>query len=287
MLPTRRGLVAHPDRSERSCVLARAGMVCASVPAVAAAGVEMLRRGGNAVDAALATAAAMTVVEPMQNGLGGDAFALLWWAPERRLVGLNGSGRAPSGHTLEAFRERGMDRVGPEHGILSATVPGAVDAWHGLHERFGTLPFAELLEPAVRLAEEGFPVTEIVAHYWWGLARGGALRNEAARRDLAPGGHTPRAGEVFRLPNLARTLRAVAEGGRDAFYRGAPAKAIVAASEALGGGFTHEDLAGHRSTWVEPLAADYRGTRVAELPPNGQGLAALVGLQALARLDPE
>jgi gamma-glutamyltranspeptidase/glutathione hydrolase len=286
VLATRRGQSAHPDRSERSCVLARDGMVCTSVPAASAAGVEMLRRGGNAVDAALAAAAVMTVVEPMQNGLGGDAFALLWSARERRLVGLNGSGRAPAGHTLDAFRERGMTRVRPEDGILSATVPGAVHAWQTLRDRYGRLPLAELLAPAIRFAEQGFAVTELVAHYWWGLERGGALRNEAARRDLAPEGRTPRAGEWFRLPRLARTLRMVAEGGAEAFYRGAPAEAIVATSEALGGGFTREDLARHASTWVDPIACDYRGTTVAELPPNGQGLAALVGLKVLARLDP-
>ena len=268
-------------------MLARQGMVCTSVPAASAAGVEMLRRGGNAIDAALAAAAALTVVEPMQNGLGGDAFALLWSARERRLVGLNGSGRAPSGHSLEALRGRGLERIDPEHGILSATVPGVVHAWQTLRDRYGSLPLAELLAPAIRLAEQGFAVTELVAHYWWGLERSGALRNEAARRDLAPDGRTPRAGEWFRLPRLARTLRAVAEGGAEAFYRGEPAEAIVATSEALGGGFVREDLASHTSTWVEPLTAGYRDVEIAELPPNGQGLAALVGLAVLDRLDPE
>lgn len=286
MLPTLRARLDAPDRSERSCVLAPGGMVCASAPAASAAGVEMLRRGGNAADAAVAAAAVLAVVEPMQNGVGGDAFALLWSAREGRLVGLNGSGRAPAGHTLAAFRERGLERVTPAEGILAATVPGVVDAWESLRSRYGSLPLARLLEPAVRLAEEGFPVTELVAHYWWALAKAGALRNEAARRDYAPEQETPRAGARFRLPRLARTLRAVAEGGPGAFYRGEPARALVATSRALGGGFTEADLAEHTSTWVEPLTADYRGVTVAELPPNGQGLAALMGLNVLAELDP-
>ncbi len=285
VLPTKRALVDSPLRSERSCVLARRGMVCASVPAASAAGLSVMQRGGNAVDAAIATAAALCVVEPLSTGLGGDAFVLLWSGRERRLVGLNGSGRAPSAASLEAYRARGLEQV-PTRGILSATVPGAVHAWETLRARYGTLPLGDLLEPAIRLASDGFPVTEIVAHYWFALERSGVFQNDAARAAWAPGGRTPRAGEWFRAPALARTLAAIAAHGASAFYSGPLADAIVATSRELGGFFRHEDLAGHTSTWVEPLRSDYRGVTVAELPPNGQGIAALVALGILEQLDP-
>jgi gamma-glutamyltranspeptidase/glutathione hydrolase len=285
MLPSRRGSAVDPLRSERSCVLARGGMVCASVPMAAAAGVEMLRRGGNAVDAAVAAAAVLCVVEPMSTGLGGDAFALLWWADTGRLVGLNGSGRAPAAATLEAYRARGLETIAPQ-GILSATVPGAVHAWETLALRHGSMPLAELLAPAIRAAERGFPVTELVAHYWALLVRLGALRNRAAREAWAPAGTAPRAGSGFRAPGLARTLREIAEGGAAAFYQGPAARAIVAASREEGGLFEPEDLAAHASTWVDPISTTYRGVEVVELPPNGQGLAALVALNVLECFDP-
>jgi gamma-glutamyltranspeptidase/glutathione hydrolase len=169
---------------------------------------------------------------------------------------------------------------------LSATVPGAVHAWQTLSERYGVLPLGELLEPAIRLAEDGFPVTELVAHYWWGLERGGALRNDSARSCWAPGGRTPKAGEWFRAPELGRSLRLVAEDGAAGFYSGEIADAIIATSTELGGCFVHEDLEEHTSTWVEPIQTDYRGVTVAELPPNGQGLAALIGLNILETFDP-
>jgi gamma-glutamyltranspeptidase/glutathione hydrolase len=260
-------------------------MVCASVPSAAAAGVEMLRRGGNAVDAALAAAALLCVVEPMSTGPGGDVFTLLWSARERRLVGLNGSGRAPRAATPELYRARGLAEV-PSRGILAATVPGAVHAWECLSRRYGALPLGDVLEPAVRAAEDGFPVSELVAHYWWGLERSGALQNEAARALFAPGGETPGAGSWMRLPALGHTLRAVAKGGAAAFYAGEIADAIVATSRSEGGLFDHDDLASHESSWVEPLRADYRGVAVAELPPNGQGLAALLALGILEALGP-
>ena len=285
-LPSHRASPGSPLRSERSCVLARRGMVCASVPSAAAAGVEMLRRGGNAIDAALATAAVLGVVEPMSTGIGGDAFALFWSAREGRLVGLNGSGRAPAAASLAAYRERGIERIAPR-GILAATVPGAVHAWETLSERYGALPLGDVLEPAIRLARDGFPVTELVAHYWWALERGGALHNEAARRTWTRAGHTPRAGEWFRVPGLAASLEAVAKGGARAFYAGEIADAIVSTSRQEGGCFAHEDLEAHTSTWVDPISTSYRGTLVAELPPNGQGLAALIGLNLLERFDGE
>jgi gamma-glutamyltranspeptidase/glutathione hydrolase len=285
MLPSQRALPRSPLRAERSCVLARRGLVATSVPLASAAGVEMLRRGGNAIDAALAAAAALCVVEPMSTGLGGDAFALFWSARERRLLGLNGSGRAPARASLAAYRARGLESIEPR-GILAATVPGAVHAWDTLSRSHGRLPLGDVLEPAIRAAEDGFPVTELVAHYWWGLERMGALRNDAARRTYAPDGRTPRAGEWFRNPALARTLRSVAKGGAEAFYGGEVARAIVAASREEDGFFEAADLASHTSTWVEPIRTGYRDVEVAELPPNGQGLAALVALNVYECLDP-
>ncbi len=286
MLSSLRRDLASPLRSERSCVLAHSGMVCASVPLAAAAGVELLRRGGNAIDAAIAAAAALCVVEPMQTGLGGDAFALFWSAAERRLIGLNGSGRAPAAATVEAYRARGLDRV-PANGILSATVPGAVHAWDTLSRRHGSLPLAEALAPAIDAAERGFAVTELVAHYWDLLVRFGALRNDAARAAFAPGGRAPRAGERFRNPALGATLRAVAEGGAGAFYSGRIADAIVGTSRDEDGLFAAADLAGHTSNLVTPISTTYRGVTVAELPPNGQGLAALLALNVLECFDPK
>jgi gamma-glutamyltranspeptidase/glutathione hydrolase len=284
-LTSRRGQLCDPWRSERSCVLARRGMVATAVPIASGAGVEMLARGGNAIDAAIAAAAVLCVVEPMMTGVGGDAFALLWSAREGRVVGLNGSGRAPAGASLDAYRDKGMTAIAPA-GILSATVPGAVHAWEMLSQRFGALPLGVTLEPAIRAAEHGFPVTELVAHYWSLLARLGALRNDAARASWLPGGQAPRAGDWHRAPGLARVLRQIADGGAEAFYRGEAAAAIVATSRALGGFFEPDDLASHESTWVEPIATSYRDVVVLELPPNGQGLAALEALNVLECFEP-
>jgi gamma-glutamyltranspeptidase/glutathione hydrolase len=285
MLSSHRARLDSPARSERSCVLARRGMVATSVPMATAAGVEMLRRGGNAIDAAIAAAAVLSVVEPMQTGIGGDAFALFWAAREGRLVGLNGSGRAPGGATLATYRDRGLETIEPR-GILAVTVPGAVHAWETLRERYGSLELATLLAPAIRAAEEGFAVTELVAHYWWGLHRMGALRNAPARETFAPGDATPAAGAWFRNPRLAASLRAIAKGGLDAFYRGELAEQLVATSRAEGGCLEAADLAEHTSTWVEPITARYRDVTVAELPPNGQGVTALLALNVLACFEP-
>ena len=245
----------------------------------------MLRRGGNAVDAAIATAAVLAVVEPMMTGIGGDAFALVWSAGEGRLFGLNGSGRAPAGATLEAYRAQGIREIAPR-GILSVTVPGAVHAWETLARRLGSIPLAELLGPAIRAAEDGFPVTELVAHYWSLLVRTGGLRNRAAREHWAPDGEAPRAGSWFRAPALARTLREIAEGGATAFYEGGPARAIAETSRAEGGFLEMADLAAHTSTWVEPISTHYRDVEVVELPPNGQGIAALIALNLLEHFEP-
>lgn len=279
---SRRG-TSDPLRSERSCVFARDGMVAASVPIAAAAGVDILRRGGNAIDAAIAAAAMLAVVEPMQTGIGGDAFALFWSARERRLIGLNGSGRSPAAATLESFHARGLEAM-PQHGILSVTTPGTPHAWDALSREHGRLALADVLKPAIRSAQDGFVVTELVAHYWDLLVRAGALRNDAARATFAPNGCAPKAGETFRNPRLAVTLKRVAHDGAAGFYSGAVADAIIAASHDEGGLLTHDDLASHRSTWVDPIATHYRGVEVAELPPNGQGVTALLALNVLAEL---
>ncbi len=271
-------------RSQRSLVIARTGMVCASQPLAAEAGLHILRAGGTAVDAAIAALAMLAVVEPYNTGLGGDCFALLWYGPEQRLYGLNGSGRAPQALTIEALRAAGH-AVMPLIGPWSITVPGAVQAWHDLHERFGRLAWAKLFEPALAYAEEGYAVSEIIAHEWGLIVGFGILQDPRARQVFTMDGRAPGLGEVMRLPALARTLRELASGGADWFYRGDFAARIAASVQAAGGVLAREDLAAHRSTWVEPLCTEYRGVTVAELPPNGQGLAALIGLNILENFD--
>jgi gamma-glutamyltranspeptidase/glutathione hydrolase len=268
-------------RQTRSPVLARNGLVAASQPLAAQAGLRILHEGGNAIDAAVAAAAVLNVVEPMMTGIGGDVFAIVYLAREGALLGLNGSGRAPSGATTDHFASRGITRM-PGGGIHSATVPGTVDGWDQLLRRAGTLSFAEVLQPAITYAGQGFPVSEIIASQWDESA--GALDADA-RRTWLPDGRAPRAGSVFANPALARTLRLLAKQGRDAFYEGALAEAIVARSRALGGLFTLDDLAAHTSTWVEPIHTSYRGCEVYELPPNTQGLAALQMLNVLEGYD--
>lgn len=242
----------------------------------------MLRRGGNAVDAAVTAAAVLSVVEPYSTGVGGDCFMLIWSAADGRLHGLNGSGRAPRRASLGALAARGLDRM-PMFGILPVTVPGALDAWNAALARFGRRSLAAALEPAIAYAENGFPVSEIIAHEWQ-LAFG-LLRQPAAIESFGAGGSAPRAGEVVRFPGLARALRAIAGGGVDVFYRGEIAEQIAQLSAAEGGWLERDDLAEHTSTWVEPIATDYRGFQVCELPPNGQGLTALIALNILECFD--
>jgi gamma-glutamyltranspeptidase/glutathione hydrolase len=263
-------------------VLGRNGMVCTSQPLASFAGAELLRAGANAVDAAVAAAAVLSVVEPFMTGIGGDCFMLIWHAGGQRLYGLNGSGRAPRAATRAALVERGYDHM-PMLGMLAVTVPGAVDAWCSALERFGSRSLAEVLAPAVHYAEDGFAVSEIIAAQW-GFAAG-LLEQSEARRAFTVDGRAPRLGERVRLPDLARSLRALAAGGRDEFYRGALAERIVACSRAYGGLLDAGDLADHHGEWVEPLTTDYRGYDVCELPPNGQGLTALLGLNILECFD--
>ena len=274
---------SDPHRgSQRSMVLGRAGMVCTSQPLASFAAAQLLQAGGTAVDAAVCAAAVLGVVEPFMTGIGGDCFMLIWRAADQRLYGLNGSGRAPRAATRQALLERGHAQM-PMFGMLSVTVPGCVDAWCTALARFGNRSFADVLAPAIHYAEDGFAVSEIIGEQW-GLAAG-LLQQPEAHRTFTIDGRAPRLGEIVRLPGLAHSLRALASGGRDAFYRGALAEHIVACSRAYGGLLESDDLAAHTSDWLDPIGTDYRGYEVCELPPNGQGLTALLALNILECFD--
>jgi len=235
------------------------------------------------VDAAIAANAALALMEPTGSGLGGDCFAIVWIEADQRLYGLNGSGRSPAALTLEEFQRRGLERI-PAHGPLPVTVPGCVDAWFTLHERFGRLAMRDVLAPAVRYAREGFPVSELIAYYWQRSAP--ILRRwPGFAETFLPGGHAPRAGEVFRNPALAETLERLGEEGRDLFYEGEFAERMDAFMRRVGGFLRKEDLAAHHSEWVEPVSTTYRGFEVWELPPNGQGITALEMLNILEGYD--
>lgn len=266
--------------SRRSVVRARNGMVAASQPLAATAGLRMLLAGGNAIDAAVAAAAVLNVVEPMSTGIGGDLFALVWMAREKRLYALNGSGRAPGALTADEVRKRGTTRGMPSMGWLPVTVPGAVDGWAQLNERFGAMKLADVLAPAVSYASEGFPVSELIARSWSNLQPKLDM-NPAAARAYLDRDEPPRVGSIHQQPDLANTLRAIGEGGRDALYRGAIADQIVAYSQQTGGFFSKRDFEQHASTWDEPLSTTYRDVTVYECPPNGQGVVALETLNIL------
>jgi gamma-glutamyltranspeptidase/glutathione hydrolase len=274
---------AGPLHKTRSAVLARHGMAATSQPLATAAAIRVLQEGGNAVDAAIAANAVIGVVEPMSCGLGGDLFAIVWDAKTKKLYGLNASGRAPYAATIEALRSRGQDKI-PTAGPLSWSVPGCVDGWDQLQKRFGTRPLADLLAPAIAYADEGFPVSEIIAADWRSSAPSLA-RVPTSAACFLPDGKAPTFGAIFKNPGLARSLRAIAQGGRDAFYRGPLADAIVAYSGQVGGLFSKKDFEDHASTWVDPVSTNYRGYDVWELPPNGQGIAALQMLNLLERYD--
>jgi gamma-glutamyltranspeptidase / glutathione hydrolase len=270
-------------RGGRSVTLATHGMVAASHPLAAQIGLDALKSGGNAIDAALATNAALGLMEPMSCGVGGDLYALVWDAKTRKLYGLNASGRAPHKATREFFKDKGYEYI-PEYGPLSWSVPGCVDGWAELNKRFGSRPLAQLLEPTIRYAEEGTPVPEVIAGYW-AKAEERLHTDPGSAAIYLPRGRAPRAGEVFKNPALARTLRLIAAGGRDAYYRGPIAEQIVALSDKVGGLFTLKDFAEHTSTWVEPVATTYRGYEVWEIPPPGQGIATLQMLNLLEGYD--
>ena len=276
-------LILQPAGAEivpgRSVVTTRYGVVAASQPLAAAAGVRILDAGGNAVDAAIAANAVMGVTEPTGNGVGGDLFVLYLEAKSGRVFGLNASGWSPAGLSPEFLAARGLTEM-PEKGIHAVTVPGVVAGWDALREKFGTLPMAQLLEPAIRTAEDGFPLMEVTARLWAGSEAWLRGIPEAAKTWLIEG-RTPRAGEVFKNPALAATLRQIAERGRAGFYEGPVAERILAASHEAGGTMNAEDLAAFRAEWVEPVSVEYRGWRVYETPPPSQGIAALMMLNLM------
>ena len=286
LMPEEAGAYDRPAgdmRGSRSEVIGRHGMVCAAQPLAAQVGLDILKKGGNAIDAAIAVNAALGLMEPVSNGIGGDLFAIVWDAKSKRLYGLNASGRSPYLLDIDKVREAGVEAI-PFTGMLPQTVPGCVDGWFELHERFGSMPMKEILAPAIKYAEEGFPVTEVIAHYWeLGCRR---LRDEPNfAATYMPGGRAPQKGEIFRNPDLAETYRRIAAKGRDEFYSGSIAREIDRFCDANGGYLRLKDFEDHSSTWVEPVGTDYRGYEVWELPPNGQGIAALQMLNILENYD--
>ncbi|MEM6457061.1 MAG: gamma-glutamyltransferase [Acidobacteriota bacterium] len=268
----------------RSEVIAARGMAATSQPLATQAALDILKQGGNAVDAAIAANAVLTLVEPTGCGLGGDLYVLLWDPETRQMHGLNASGRAPASLTRAMLvDDRSLTRM-PARGVLPVTVPGVVDGWWTLHQRFGRLPFAALFEPALRYAREGFPVSELIAYYWdRHVPIIGEYPNFA--ETFLIDGRAPRTGEIFRNPGFARTIEAIAPGGRDAFYTGAIARTMAEHVQEQGGFLTVADLAAHRSNWVAPRSVPYRGVDVWQLPPNGQGIAVLQMLRLLEPYD--
>ena len=257
----------------RSMVITKYGIVATSHTLASQAGVEILRRGGSAVDAAIAANATLGVMEPMMNGIGGDLFAIYWDAKTGKLYGINSSGWAPQGLTIAHLKAKDMTNM-PHFGIDSVTVPGAVAGWNALHGRFGHLPWKEIFQPAIFYADQGFPVTELVHSYWEDATESFAHDAEGQGVYL-PNGKVPAIGEIFRNPDLAKSLRSIAEKGADSYYKGEIAAEILNTSKALGGTMTADDLSQFSPEWVEPISTKYRDWTVYELPPNGQGMAAL------------
>jgi gamma-glutamyltranspeptidase / glutathione hydrolase len=271
-----------PRNHGRSMVATKYGIVATSQTLASAAGVRILESGGSAVDAAIAANAVLGLVEPNSNGIGGDLFAIVYEAKSGKLHGLNASGWAPQGLTIDFLTKKGEHSM-PTLGIHSVSVPGAVAGWDELHKRFSRLPMRALMAPAIHYAGEGFPVTEIIADYWNGSGREQVNHHENARKLYMPGGRPPAVGEIFRNPDLGKSLRLIANGGRDAFYKGPIAKAILDTSRELGGTMAAADLAEFQAEWVETISTTYRGWTVHELPPNGQGIAALMMLNIMER----
>ncbi|UYG00788.1 gamma-glutamyltransferase family protein [Halomonas sp. GD1P12] len=273
----------YPSASRRMTTFGKRGMVATSQPLAAQVGITILQQGGNAVDAAIATAAALTVVEPTSNGIGSDAFAIVW--VNGKLHGLNASGQAPKAATIEAMKALGHDRI-PSHGMLPVTIPGAPAAWAALSERFGRLPFAELLAPAIALAEEGFAVTPVIHQMWAEAVHTYAAYDDPAFTawfdTFAPNGRAPQPGQIWASPGHAESLRAIAETRAQTFYTGELAERIDAFSREHGGLLRKEDLAGYAPEWVDPIGVRYQGHDIWEIPPNGSGL---IVLQALGMLD--
>jgi len=271
--------------ASRSEVIAQNGMVATSQPLATQVGLDILKQGGNAIDAAIAANAMLGLVEPTGNGIGGDLFAIVWDAKTKRLYGLNASGRSPKSLSLDYFKKQGMSKI-PAHGPLPVSVPGAVDGWFELHGKFGSLPMTSILSPAIEYAKSGFPVSELIAYY---MNRSVPILSkfDGFKETYMPNGSAPKKGQIFVNQNLAATYEKIATGGRDAFYKGDIAKTIAAYMKEQGGFLSYEDLAEHTSTWVEPVSSNYRGYDVWELPPNGQGIAALQILNILEQHDIE
>jgi len=274
---------AGNTRGTRSAVLARNGVIATSQPLATGAGLRVLQSGGNAIDAAVAAAAVLSVVEPTMNGPGGDLFAIVYSAKDRKVHGLNASGRAPAAATLDEFKKRNLQRI-PLRGELSVSVPGVVDGWNELLTKYGTRTLAQTLEPAIGYARDGYAVSEIIA-WQWKQVESMLAHDPNAARVFLPGGKAPAPGDVFKNPALAASLEQIAKGGRDVFYKGAIASAIADDMQRRHGLITSKDLADHHADWVEPLSTTYRGYQVLELPPNTQGVAALEMLNILEGFD--
>ncbi|KAA3640475.1 MAG: gamma-glutamyltransferase [Proteobacteria bacterium] len=273
--------VSGSTYASRSPVLATQAMAATSQPLATQLALQIMREGGNAIDAAVAANALLGLVEPTGNGIGGDIFAIVWDAKSKKLYGLNGSGRSPKSLNLQWFKDNNYDKI-PSHGPLPVTVPGTVDGWFMLHQRFGQLPMHQLLQPTIDYAEKGFPVSQLIAYYW---------NRSVPILDKWPGfteqmtrdGKAPKEGEIWKNQNLANTLKLIAKEGRDVFYKGKIAQTIADYMQANGGHLSFEDMASHSGEWVDPVSINYRGYDVWELPPNGQGIAALQILNILSQ----
>jgi gamma-glutamyltranspeptidase/glutathione hydrolase len=270
----------------RSEVIAQNGMVATSHPLATQIGIDILKKGGNAVDAAIACNAALGLMEPTGCGIGGDIFAIIWDAKTKKLYGLNGSGRSPRSLTLAHFKEKGISKI-PSYGPLPVSVPGTVDGWFALHGRFGSKPMADLLQPAIEYGEKGFPMPQLIAHYLKVVHRFEREGFDNIRETYIDqnNGRLPSEGKIYKNPFLAQTYKTIAEKGRDGFYTGKVAETIADFIQAKGGFLSKEDLASHTSEWVDPVSVNYRGYDIWELPPNGQGIAALQMLQILEEYD--
>lgn len=283
ILATAQDRVTGHSFATRSEVIAQNGMAATSHPLATQVAIDILKAGGTAVDAAIAANAILGLMEPTGSGIGGDLFAIVWDAKSQKLYGLNASGRSPKSLTLDYFKKNGITQI-PSFGPLPVTVPGAVDGWFELHKKFGKLPMSDILRPAINYAREGFPVTELIAYY---LNRSARVLGKYPNfnQTYMPNGKIPAKGEIFKNPDLANTYETIANKGRDAFYKGDIARIIAKYIKEQGGFLSYEDMASHKSEWVEPVSTNYRGYDVWELPPNGQGIAALQILNILEGYD--
>ena len=269
--------------STRSEVIAENGMVATSHPLATQVGIDILKKGGNAIDAAIASNAAIGLMEPTGNGIGGDLFAIIWIEKEKKLYGLNASGRSPKNLTLEYFKKNNMSKI-PAYGPLPISVPGCVDGWFEMHDKFGEITIQEVLDPAIKYAEDGFPVTELVAYYME-VADKNFNKYPNFKETYYINESTPKKGEIFKNPDLANTFKLIAKKGRKGFYEGKVAQTISEFVIEQGGFLSYEDLENHSSEWIEPVSTNYRGYDIWELPPNGQGIAALQILNLLEKFD--